>query len=64
MLATTKNEPQLISSITSKKVRDHKLLTTVKETVINAATTTTLDDCQNQNKNVHKMMATTRNIPS
>ena len=61
MLATTKNEPRLIISITSKKVLDREFLTTIQ----NAATTTsTLDDHQNQNKNGYKMMATTMNIPS
>ena len=63
MLATTKNEPQLINNSTNKKVGDWEFLTTIIETVINAATNS-LDDHQNQNKNVHKTTATTAIIPS
>ena len=63
--ATTKNEVQLIINSTSKKVGDWVFLTTITETVINAAAnTTTLDDHKNQNKNVHKTTAMATIIPS
>ena len=64
MLATTKNEPLPIISITDKEERDHKFLTRIIETHINVAITITLDDHHNLNKNVHQIMATMKNIPS
>ena len=47
-----KNQLQLIINGTSKKAENQEFRTLITETII-YATTTTVDDHRNQNKNIH-----------